>query len=140
MRADNPEHPHHDHGFGLGARDPEVHDTREIALGLGGDEHAVHADSGSIHHGGLGDLGHGVEHFGGHVEVGHLDQDFGQHHDGLHGLHDSIGLGFGGGDHEHSLHESLHESLHDHQDLGHDIQHHDPVADHHGLGDLFHHG
>ena len=133
MRVDNSQHPHHDHGFGLGAREPEAH---ELGVGIGGPEHV---DPSSVHSGGLGELGHldqvGPEHFGGHVEVGHLDHDFGQHHDGLHGLHDSIGIGFTGDEH-HSLHDTLHEQ----HDPTHDVQHHDVPADHHGLGDLFHHG
>jgi hypothetical protein len=132
MRVDpKSNQPHHERGFGLGAHDPEPHETD---VGLGVD----HDDTNRTGHGLLEHLGdHPTEHFGGHVEVGHLDQDFSQHHDGLHGLHDSVGIGLGLGDDSHG-HHSLHDALHDAQ---HDPQHHDPAADqHHDLGDLFHHG
>jgi len=151
MRVDNVDPGNHDHGFGLGAHQPEPH---EVGL----TEAQLH-DAGSVH--GLFDsLGHGAtENLGGHVEVGHLGHDVSSNglHNGLEGLHDSvhsIGLGFGGDEH-HSLHDGLHESslhdgLHESQDLGHDLTHgvshdpgHDPGHDvqHHdtGLGDLFHH-
>jgi hypothetical protein len=149
MRVDNPEHGKHDHGFGLGAHDPEPHEVSPVSEPQGHEAESQHGLFDSIGHGAGASLG-------GHVEVGHLSADFG--HDGLHegldGLHDSvhhsIGLGFEG-DHHHSLHEGLHEGLHDslHADL-HDTQHdlghglaHDPQHDvHHndtGLGDLFHH-
>ena len=155
MRVDNPEHGKHDHGFGLGAHDPEPHD-----VAVGG-EQIGHEAGGE--HGLFDSLGHGAEGgtaaaVGGHVESGHLTHDFG--HDGLHegldGLHDSVshslGLGFEGDQH-HSLHEGLHESLHDtglhdaglhdaQHDLAHGLEHdpqHDPQHHDTGLGDLFHH-
>ena len=140
MRVDDAQPLNNDHGFGLGAHHPEVHDVSLTDAQLGHDAATAH---------GLFDsLGHGaVESLGGHVEVGHFTHDFGHDglHDGLDGLHDSvhsIGLGFGGDEH-HSLHEGLHETLHDtHHEVSHDVAH-DPVHDvqHHdtGLGDLFHH-
>jgi hypothetical protein len=149
MRVDNSDQGKHDHGFGLGAHEPERHD-----VGLGTEQLGHEAGT---EHGLFDSIGQGAapEHLGGHVEVG-LNHDFG--HDGLHegldGLHDSvhhsIGLGFEGDQH-HSLHEGLHESLHaglhdtTHSlgDLGHDLAH-DPQHDvqHHDVGlggDLFHH-
>lgn len=143
MRVDN-QPGNHDHGFGLGAHEPEVHEAGLTDSQLAHDT--------STAHGLFDSLGHGAtESLGGHVEIGHLSNDFGHDglHDGLDGLHDSvhsIGLGFGGDDH-HSLHEGLHENLHaglhePQQDLAHDVTH-DPQHDvqHHdsGLGDLFHH-
>ena len=145
MRVDNPDHGRHDHGFGHGAHEPELHDVDSGSDQVGHDTGADHGLVDSIGHGseaGLAAaLGGHVD--GGHVEVGHLDHDFG--HDGLHegldGLHDSVhhslGLGFEGDEH-HSLHEGLHEGLHDaahdpQHDQQHDVQHHDT-----GLGDLFH--
>ena len=149
MRVDNSEHEKHDHGFGLGAHEPELHDAS-----LGGEQLGHEAGA---EHGLFDSLGHGAEAgtaaaLGGHVEVGHLTHDFGHDglHDGLDGLHDSVshslGLGFEGDQH-HSLHEGLHESLHAGlHDTQHDVAHdlaHDPQHDvqHHdtGLGDLFHH-
>ena len=144
MRVDNSDQGKHDHGFGLGAHEPERHDASLGSEQLGhesGTEHGVFDSIG--------------EHPGGHVEVGHLAHDFGHDglHDGLDGLHDSvhhsIGLGFEGDQH-HGLHEGLHESLHSglHEtghELGHDLAHdlaHDQQHDvqhHDGLGDLFHH-
>lgn len=131
MRVDNSEHGQHDHGFGLGAHEPERHD-----VSLGGEQLGHEAGT---EHGLFDSLGQGVEAgaaaaLGGHVEVGHLSQDFG--HDGLHegldGLHDSVshsmGLGFGGDQH-HSLHESLHEAQ---DDVDHDTP--DDVAQ---IADLF---
>lgn len=134
MRVDNSDPGKHDHGFGLGAHEPELND---VSLG---DEQLGQDNAG---HGLLDSLGHGaLEQLGGHVEIA---QDFGhdQHHDGLDGLHDSVhaslGLGFGADDH-HSLHEGLHEGLHDAQhDVGHDTQPdvaHDTAHDH-DLSDLF---
>ncbi|MEY2421340.1 MAG: hypothetical protein QOI95_1407 [Acidimicrobiaceae bacterium] len=161
MRVDNSNSGQHDHGFGLGAHEPEQHDVSLGAEQLGheaGTEHGLFDSLGhgaGTEHGLFDSLGHGAEAtaaaLGGHVEVG-LHHDFG--HDGLHegldGLHDSVhhsvGLGFGGDEH-HSLHEGLHEGLHEtlhdtqhdlahdpQHDVQHDVQHHDT-----GLGDLFHH-
>lgn len=143
MRVDNANPGNPDHGFGLGAHQPDPH---EVGL----TDAQVH-DAASVH-GVFDSLGHGAtESLGGHVEVGHLGHEVSSNglHNGLEGLHDSvhsIGLGFGGDEH-HSLHDGLHDTLHDglhdqQHDLGHDIAH-DPAHDvqHHdtGLGDLFHH-
>ena len=136
MRVDNSEHGEHDHGFGLGAHEPELHD-----VAVGGEQVGHGAGT---EHGLFDSLGHGADAglaaaLGGHVEVDPLDHDFG--HDGLHegldglhdSVHDSLGLGFDGDEH-HSLHEGLHEGLHDApHDAQDDVQHHDA-----GLGDLFH--
>ena len=119
--------PHSERGFGLGAHDPEPHES-QVELGVDHDV-ASRSTHGLLEH--LGD--HPTEHFGGHVEVGHLDHDFTEHHDGLHGLHDSVGIGLGLGDDHHALHDALHDG-----------QHHEPAVDHHhdlgDLGDQFHHG
>jgi hypothetical protein len=150
MRVDNPEHSRHDHGFGLGAHDPERHDVTLGSEQLGHETGSEHGLFDSIGH--STDAGVAAA-LGGHVEVGHLAHDFGHNglHEGLDGLHDSVshslGLGFEG-DHHHGLHEGLHESLHaglhdPQHDLAHGLLGHDAPHDaqHHdsGLGDLFHH-
>src|SRR5258705_12658395 len=129
MRVDNPDHHPHDHGFGTGAGEAEAH---AVGVGLGGEQESTEQSG----HGLFDHIGD-VAHTGGHAEVGQLEYDFGQHHDGLHGLHDSIGLGYGGGDEHHALHDSsLHEN---HHVPVHEAP--DPAVDHHhDLGDIGHHG